>query len=58
MSMHFNFIFLASADPGSNENGLGRMILLRHPKSGNRRNIHYLYVLVITLLSRTAHTNT
>jgi hypothetical protein len=32
------FVLVASADPGTNGNGLGRMILLRHPKSGNSNN--------------------
>lgn len=31
----------ASADPGTDGNGLGQMISLRHPKSGNLKSIHY-----------------
>lgn len=34
-------IYSASADPGTDRNGLGQMILLRHPKSGNLKSIHY-----------------
>lgn len=35
-------IYYASEDPGTDGNGSGQMIMLRHPKSGNLKNIHYI----------------